>query len=569
MGDSFIIAIDFGTTYSGYAFSITERNENIEPRLKYWGEEVGLETPKTPTCILFDEQENFISFGYKAKQSYVLKKNKEERKLLFFDCFKMSLYGKKPTKDLKITAANGKSMNALKVFTEALRFLKDDALNFINITTAKKFLSSEFTWVLTVPAIWDPSAKQFMREAATKAGIVTKDTENKLVIALEPEAASLCCKKLPAEGFISVNQKENPTFADSPGTRYIVVDCGGGTIDMTVHEVLEGGGLKELHKASGNNLGGQTVDRKFKEFLREIFSDGVWDEYEREHPSEVQKMIYDFTLFKKQDADAEISCPYKLGDIAQKRKEIEQLFEGVQGVSWDEGCIVIYKQKMHYFFSESLEGITKSIKEMFTKVQAIDYILLVGGYAESRVLRRHINEEFNDDCKILCPSRPQEAILIGAVEFGRNPALVKSRKSAFTYGVCIIESFDKLIHRKEKKFTNEEGEWCNDIFMTLVTADDDVGWDEIRTEILCPLEPDQTVINFTFYQTEKKQVKYVDEVGVEEIGSFDIQSPDTTLGMKREIELKIKFGFTEITATATDKETGSNQTVKLNFITKP
>lgn len=49
----------------------------------------------------------------------------------------------------------------------------------------------------------------------------------------------------------------------------------GGTIDITVHEVLHGGALKELHKASGNDLGGQTVDRKFKEFLREIFSHGV------------------------------------------------------------------------------------------------------------------------------------------------------------------------------------------------------------------------------------------------------------------------------------------------------
>ncbi|XP_015224669.1 PREDICTED: heat shock 70 kDa protein 12A-like, partial [Cyprinodon variegatus] len=341
-----------------------------------------------------------------------------------------------------------------------------------------------------------------------------------------------------------------------------------GTIDMTVHEVLEGGGLKELHKASGNNLGGQTVDRKFKEFLREIFSDGVWDEYEREHPSEVQKMIYDFTLFKKRNVDAEISCPYNLGDIAKKKKDIERFFDGVKGASWDEGSIVIDKKKIRFFFSESLEGITKSIKEMVNKVPNITFILLVGGYAESQILRRHIYEEFIDCYNVLCPFRPQEVVMRGAVEFGRNPALVESRKSAFTYGVCIAQSFDKLKHREDKKFTNEEGEWCNDIFMRLVTADDDVGWDEIRTEILCPTEPQQTVINFTFYQTEKKHVTYVDEEGVEKIGSFDVQSPDTTLGMKREIELKIKFGFTEITATATDKETGSNQTVELNFMTK-
>ncbi|XP_035994603.1 heat shock 70 kDa protein 12A-like [Fundulus heteroclitus] len=567
MGDSFIIAIDFGTTYSGYAFSITDSIKEIEPHVKYWGDEVGLETVKTPTCILFDENEQFISFGYPAKDSYILKKSKEARQMFFFDCFKMSLYGKKFNMDLKIKAANGKSMNALKVFTEALRFLKEDALKTISNITEKKFIASDFTWVLTVPAIWDHSAKQFMREAATQAGIVSRGTEEKLVIALEPEAASVFCKRLPAEGFIAENQDENK-LAQSPGTQYIVVDCGGGTIDITVHEIMEGGALKELLKASGNDLGGQTVDKKFKKFLREIFSDGVWDEYERKFPSEVQKMMYDFTLFKKQDDDAEIDCPYNLGKVAQEKKAMGEYFKGVEGASWDEGSIVISKQKLRDLFAESLNGITERLKEIFSKGLSINYILLVGGYAESQILRRRITEEFVDYCIVLCPYRPQEAIMKGAVQFGRNPAAVASRKSAFTYGVCITEIFDQLKHKEEKKIINEEGEWCDGIFMTLVTADDDVGWDEIKTEILYPTESDQTLANFTFYHTEKKQVTYVDEEGVEEIGSFDVQLPKTTLGRNREIELKVKFGFTEMTATATDKETGSTLTVKLNFMTK-
>jgi molecular chaperone DnaK (HSP70) len=31
------------------------------------------------------------------------------------------------------------------------------------------------------------------------------------------------------------------------GTRYIVVDCGGGTVDITVHELDSSGKLAELH----------------------------------------------------------------------------------------------------------------------------------------------------------------------------------------------------------------------------------------------------------------------------------------------------------------------------------
>uniref|UniRef100_A0A3Q2DNH4 Heat shock protein family A (Hsp70) member 12A.2 n=1 Tax=Cyprinodon variegatus TaxID=28743 RepID=A0A3Q2DNH4_CYPVA len=559
--NSFIIAIDFGTAYSGYAFSITSRKEETDPYVKYWGEEVGLETPKAPTCILFDKHEEFVSFGYVAKETYLSKKGQEARDLYFFNCFKMKI-----TRNLKIKAANGKEMTALKVFTEALRFLKDDALKHIAINTeGKEFTASDFTWVLTVPAIWDHSAKQFMREAATQAGIVPKGNSDQLVIALEPEAASVFCKRLPSDGFIAENRGEDK-LDQSPGTQYIIVDCGGGTIDITVHEVLERGALKELHKASGNDNGGQNVDRKFKEFLREIFCDGVWEEYQKKYPSEVQRMMNDFTGFKKKDKDFEITCSLNLGTVAQKKQDIERFLEKVQGVSWNEGSIRICKQKLRSFFEESLWGITKSVRQLLSKDFKIEYILLVGGFAESEILRRHITEEFMDNCKVLCPFRPQEAILKGAVQFGRNPSVIASRKSAFTYGVAISQRFNESIHRADKKFTNKEGTFCVDLFMNLVKADEDVGWNETRKHILNPLESDQTQVNFTFYQTKRQNVKYVDERGVEKIGSFVVSSPNTTRGLQRKIELEIRFGYTEMTATGTDKETGIKQTIELDFM---
>ena len=50
------------------------------------------------------------------------------------------------------------------------------------------------------------------------------------------------------------------------GTRYLVVDCGGGTVDITVHELDDAGKLKELYKATGGpygSLGGSSVGRAF------------------------------------------------------------------------------------------------------------------------------------------------------------------------------------------------------------------------------------------------------------------------------------------------------------------
>ncbi|XP_015257621.1 PREDICTED: heat shock 70 kDa protein 12A-like [Cyprinodon variegatus] len=225
MGDGFIIAIDFGTAFSGYAFNISARGEESDPRLKRWGKEYGLETPKTPTCILFNEDKTFLSFGYEAQMKFKDMRGEEAKKHYFFEDFKMTLY-KKKLSDLKIKDASGKPLEALKVFSESLRFLKDDALKTISSNTGGwKFTPSDFTWVLTVPAIWDESAKQFMREAAEQAGIVTEGWEEKLLIALEPEAASIWCKKVPPDGFILKNRSRE-SLDESPGTRYIVVDCG-------------------------------------------------------------------------------------------------------------------------------------------------------------------------------------------------------------------------------------------------------------------------------------------------------------------------------------------------------
>ncbi|XP_008402345.2 heat shock 70 kDa protein 12A-like [Poecilia reticulata] len=476
MGDSLIIAIDFGTAYSGYAFSLTSKGEEIDPYVKVWGEENGLETPRTPSCILFDKQEEFVSFGYVAKKDYLSKRGQEARDMFFFECFKMALYDKEIKRDLMIKAANGKSMKALKVFAETLRFLKDDAMETINSNAkGRKFIPSDFTCVLTVPAIWDPSAKQFMREAATQAGIVSEGNEDKLVFALESEAASVWCQKLPAEGFITQNISRN-TLDQSPGTQYIILNCGDETIDITVHEVLDGGTLKKLHNASGNDLGGQNVDRKFKQFLREIFCDGVWDEFEQNYPSEVQKIMYFFTLFKKRDQDVDIPCSFNLGRLAQTKKDIEKFLEGVQGASWNEGSIKISKEKLRSFFDESLQGIVKSLDIILRRGYRIGYILLVGGYADSQILQRRITEEYIGECNVLCPFRPQEAILKGAVMFGRNPAVVTSRKSAFTYGLGIAQRFDVSKHRADQKYTNQDGEWCDDGFMKLAEINEDVGW---------------------------------------------------------------------------------------------
>lgn len=61
----------------------------------------------------------------------------------------------------------GLQMPALTVFSAGIRYLKNHLLDMCR----RKDLGireSEVHWVVTVPAIWDDTAKQFMREAAVQ-----------------------------------------------------------------------------------------------------------------------------------------------------------------------------------------------------------------------------------------------------------------------------------------------------------------------------------------------------------------------------------------------------------------
>ncbi|XP_010147427.1 PREDICTED: heat shock 70 kDa protein 12A-like, partial [Eurypyga helias] len=478
----------------------------------------------------------------------------------------------KVTSSMELKASNGKTLPALTVFSESLRYLKEHALNTIQEASFQTVCDQEeITWVVTVPAIWNSAARQFMRLAAKEAGLISNMTSEKLIIALEPEAASLWCKKLPQEGFMA-DSSDKKKFEDSPGIQYIVVDCGGGTIDITVHEIQENHYLKELHKATGGGWGGNRVDENFTNFLKEIFDDGVWDEYVKNHPTELQHMMYNFSLQKCSTSreDVYIHCYYNLTRVAGCKKDISHFFKKADGAVWRDGMIMITCEKMKSFFDYSIKNVIHTVREILDKprMAKVQYILLVGGFASSIILRDAISQAFSRKYHILCPADAQVAIAKGAVLFGVNPHIVASRVSARTYGLAVSSEFDTAIHDVRKlRVSKADGcIYCTDLFKKLVGIDESVNINEIAHYNFHPTEPDQTSACFSFYCTEKQDAQYVDEEGVELLGSCTVPMPDTKLGKKRQLELDIKFGLTEFKATCTDTTSKECRVVVIDFL---
>ena len=95
-----------------------------------------------------------------------------------------------------VKAANGKELPAMTIFSMTLNYFRNHALRELADATGSKVHPNDIRWVITVPAIWRQKAKQFMREAAYEAGIASPEDPDSLLLALEPEAASINCRKL-------------------------------------------------------------------------------------------------------------------------------------------------------------------------------------------------------------------------------------------------------------------------------------------------------------------------------------------------------------------------------------
>ena len=75
------------------------------------------------------------------------------------------------TRDVKLKAANGKELPAIKVITITLEHLKSLILK--DIEEQVPHPDMKIQWILTVPAIWSEGAKQMMRQAAEEVCALT------------------------------------------------------------------------------------------------------------------------------------------------------------------------------------------------------------------------------------------------------------------------------------------------------------------------------------------------------------------------------------------------------------
>uniref|UniRef100_A0A3B3D9L4 Heat shock protein 12B n=1 Tax=Oryzias melastigma TaxID=30732 RepID=A0A3B3D9L4_ORYME len=346
---SVVVAIDFGTTSSGYAFSFTQDSEAIHMMKRWEGGDPGVANQKSPTCLLLTPDLRFHSFGFAARDFYHDLDPEEARHWLYFDKFKMKIHS---TSDLSmetdLEAVNGRKVRAIEVFAHALRFFRQHALKEVKDQSSSVLEGEEIRWVITVPAVWRQPAKQFMREAAYLVG---NDTEISTVKVATVQNISIAIKKCRDHRgsknilFFCVyaareqlrRSRHSRTFLVESGTgelwselqtgdKYVVADCGGGTVDLTVHQIEQPQGtLKELYKASGGPYGAVGVDLAFETMLCQIFGEDFIQSFKAKRPAAWVDLTIAFEARKRTASPGRanalnISLPFSFIDFYKRHR---------------------------------------------------------------------------------------------------------------------------------------------------------------------------------------------------------------------------------------------------------
>ncbi|XP_017933992.1 heat shock 70 kDa protein 12A isoform X1 [Manacus vitellinus] len=616
-----VVAIDFGTTSSGYAYSFTKEPECIHVMRRWEGGDPGVSNQKTPTTILLTPERKFHSFGYAARDFYHDLDPTESKHWLYFEKFKMKLHTTgNLTMETDLTAANGKKVKALEIFAYALQFFKEQALKELSDQGGSDFENTEVRWVITVPAIWKQPAKQFMRQAAYKAGMASPENPEQLIIALEPEAASIYCRKLRLHQMIELSSRA-PVNGYSPsdtigtgftqakehvrhkrqsrtfmvenvigeiwseleeGDRYIVVDSGGGTVDMTVHQIrLPEGHLKELYKATGGPYGSLGVDYEFEKLLCKIFGEDFIEQFKIKRPAAWVDLMIAFESRKRAAAPdrtnpLNITLPFSFIDYYKKFRghSVEHALRksNVDFVKWSsQGMLRMSPDAMNALFKPTIDQIVQHLSEVFDKpeVTNVKFLFLVGGFAESPLLQQAVQSAFGSRCRVIIPQDVGLTILKGAVLFGLDPAVIKVRRSPLTYGVGVLNRFVEGKHPPEKLLVKDGTRWCTDVFDKFISADQSVALGETVTRSYTPAKPSQLVIVINIYSSEQDNVGFITEAGVKKCGTLrlDLTGTDASVPNRREIKTLMQFGDTEIKAMAIDVAT--SKSVKMVTIPSP
>ena len=272
--------------------------------------------------------------------------------------------------------AAGKELAPPQISAEVLRKMKKTAEDYLGTTVTQA--------VITVPAYFNDSQRQATKDAGKIAGLEV------LRIINEPTAASLS---------YGVDKQ------DKADRKIAVYDLGGGTFDVSIIEIANVDGEKQIEVLSTNGdtfLGGEDFDQRIMDYLV--------DEFKKDTGVDLTKDVLALQRLKETAEKAKI----ELSSSAQTDVNLPYITADASGPRHMN--IKITRSKLESLVAElitrSIEPCKIAMKDAGVTAADIDEVILVGGMTRMPKVQEAVESLFGK-----APRRdvnPDEAVAVGA-----------------------------------------------------------------------------------------------------------------------------------------------------------
>ena len=367
----------------------------------------------------------------------------------------------------------------------------------------------------------------------------------------------------------------------------MVVDIGGGTVDITVHD-KSNGKINVILPPMGNTWGGTTINEALSMLLEDIVGDKGFDSFIKSNPvsakAALNKLFYEeFEERKKKFGDATkgiqeivLTLPRAFTWFYGDDKVNEASKIKIDYDPGDGSLTINYNLVQEKIFKKTIDHIIECVRSAFDQLRGskVDTVYLVGGFGGCKFVSQKIEEAIGQygNIPIVCPEQPDLAVVSGAVMWRKDPNIIQSRVADATYGIYAGPVFDPAIHDQHYLYLDEDGiQRCNNVFEVFVLKGEVIK-DEVYKATLIPYSQKNTQECIPIYSTTDDGVQYTrdenDELTVHKIGELvlDTPNPDNIPRNERDIDIFMDFSGTEIQARAQYRVTGGEVKTVCDFL---
>ena len=372
-----IIGIDLGTTNSCVAIV-----ENGTPKVIENSE--GART--TPSIVAYTQDEIIVGASAKrqavtnpkntiyAAKRLIGRRFKEDAVQKDIDLMPYTIFESK-NGDAWVRAQD-KELAPPQISAEVLRKMKKTAEDYLGESVTKA--------VITVPAYFNDSQRQATKDAGQIAGLEV------LRIINEPTAAALA---------YGVDK------SDKADRKVAVYDLGGGTFDVSIIEIANVEGDKQVEVLSTNGdtfLGGEDFDQRIMDY--------ICDEFKKEQGVDLKQDMLALQRLKEaaerakielsSSSQTEVNLPYITADASGPKHLVVKLTRSK------------FESLVDDLIQRSLEPCRIALKDAGLNASDIDEVILVGGQTRMPKVQEEVEKLFGK-----APRKdvnPDEAVAVGA-----------------------------------------------------------------------------------------------------------------------------------------------------------